>query len=196
MSKYNSDFTNPFYRKDLEITQRIIIPVTNPQSIRFDPFPLLFLSLAIPANPGVSSCREHYDALSVMTGLRENAWLMVFHISVNVRLVTIFKMPEFMMNDCNAGVTSPAVGGFSFLQCTSCILYIDTLFQVLARSLLSIRKWNPSAREHHGHCGSTQGPYQFSGRPQSTPWEGRLVVVCCACHSQLSNVQWLNIICE
>lgn len=34
MSKFTTDFSNPFFRKDLEITQRVVIPVTNPQSIR------------------------------------------------------------------------------------------------------------------------------------------------------------------
>jgi len=35
MSKYISDFTNPFYKKDHEkISQSIVIPVTNSQSFK------------------------------------------------------------------------------------------------------------------------------------------------------------------
>jgi len=34
MSKYITDFTNPFYKKDHEISQSIVIPVTNSQSFK------------------------------------------------------------------------------------------------------------------------------------------------------------------
>jgi len=34
MSKYITDFTNPFYKKDHELSQSIVIPVTNSQSFK------------------------------------------------------------------------------------------------------------------------------------------------------------------
>lgn len=34
-SRYMSNFSNPFYKKNLEITQPIIVPVTNPQSFKY-----------------------------------------------------------------------------------------------------------------------------------------------------------------
>ncbi|KAK2184782.1 hypothetical protein NP493_253g03029 [Ridgeia piscesae] len=35
LTKYTSDFLNPFYQRDLELTQPVLQPVTNPQSFRF-----------------------------------------------------------------------------------------------------------------------------------------------------------------
>jgi len=35
MSKYVTDFTNPFYKKDDDISQSVIIPVTNSQSFKY-----------------------------------------------------------------------------------------------------------------------------------------------------------------
>lgn len=34
ISKYVTDFTNPFYKKDHELSQSIVIPVTNSQSFK------------------------------------------------------------------------------------------------------------------------------------------------------------------
>jgi len=34
-SKYTTDMTNPFYKKDLQLTMPVIVPVTNPQSYKF-----------------------------------------------------------------------------------------------------------------------------------------------------------------
>jgi len=34
MSKYITDFTNPFYKKDQDVSQSIVIPVTNSQSFK------------------------------------------------------------------------------------------------------------------------------------------------------------------
>ena len=47
MEKYTDEFLNPFYNKMIEVTQPVIIPVLNPQSIQYVNFASEALSVFI-----------------------------------------------------------------------------------------------------------------------------------------------------